>query len=308
MSGFGPVTVSGNVGDALTTNPLSQFAATTSAQLFGVLSNETGGTGVVVGSASPAFTGSVTGDRVALTSTSGTALTAVGQSTGQGAVFTGGSGGATGVTGNGGGSGGNANGVIGSAGSGGSGVQGFGVSGGLGILAQNNQGGFALQITGDSTAPIFATLRHQTVNAQPTGAHVPGDSYVSTEGIVFTCTTAGTPGTWTAIGDQTRAVPATLTTAGTGIALDFALGPNKIFDVQGSSGNVTLTLSNPVSGQVYRIKGIQGSSARTLTWSPAVKWPAGVAPTFTITDNAEDIFELWYDGTSYNGTFAQAFA
>lgn len=40
------------VGDALTANPLSQFAATTSAQLAGVISDETG-TGVVVFSTSP---------------------------------------------------------------------------------------------------------------------------------------------------------------------------------------------------------------------------------------------------------------
>lgn len=45
-------------GDALVANPLSQFASTTSAQFFGVISNETG-TGVVVGSASPTFTGAV---------------------------------------------------------------------------------------------------------------------------------------------------------------------------------------------------------------------------------------------------------
>jgi hypothetical protein len=38
---------SGGSGDALTTNPLSQFASTTSAQLAGVISNETG-TGVLV--------------------------------------------------------------------------------------------------------------------------------------------------------------------------------------------------------------------------------------------------------------------
>jgi len=41
-------------GDALTTNPLSQFAATTSAQLFGVLTNETG-SGLVVGGTNPTF-------------------------------------------------------------------------------------------------------------------------------------------------------------------------------------------------------------------------------------------------------------
>lgn len=44
------------VGNALTTNPLSQFAATTSAQLLGVISDETG-TGSLVFSVSPTFTG-----------------------------------------------------------------------------------------------------------------------------------------------------------------------------------------------------------------------------------------------------------
>ena len=47
-------------GNALTSNPLSQFASTTSAQFMGVISDETGGAGVVVGSASPAFTGTPT--------------------------------------------------------------------------------------------------------------------------------------------------------------------------------------------------------------------------------------------------------
>lgn len=43
-------------GDALTTNPLSQFANTTSAQLAGVLADETG-TGLAVFSSSPSFVG-----------------------------------------------------------------------------------------------------------------------------------------------------------------------------------------------------------------------------------------------------------
>ena len=43
-------------GDALTSNPLSQFASTTSAQLAGVISNETG-TGVLVFGTAPTLTG-----------------------------------------------------------------------------------------------------------------------------------------------------------------------------------------------------------------------------------------------------------
>jgi hypothetical protein len=47
------------VGDALTTNPLSQFAATTSSQLAGVISDETG-TGALVFGTSPTFTTNIT--------------------------------------------------------------------------------------------------------------------------------------------------------------------------------------------------------------------------------------------------------
>lgn len=46
----------GGSGDALTTNPLSQFAATTSTQLRGVISDETG-TGALVFAGSPVFSG-----------------------------------------------------------------------------------------------------------------------------------------------------------------------------------------------------------------------------------------------------------
>lgn len=46
----------GGSGDALTTNPLSQFAATTSSQLSGVISDETG-TGALVFATSPTFAG-----------------------------------------------------------------------------------------------------------------------------------------------------------------------------------------------------------------------------------------------------------
>jgi hypothetical protein len=47
-------------GDALTSNPLSQFAATTSSQFAGVISDETGTAGSVVLSVSPALTGTPT--------------------------------------------------------------------------------------------------------------------------------------------------------------------------------------------------------------------------------------------------------
>lgn len=66
------VTPSGT-GDALTTNPLSQFAATTSLQLKGVISDETGSGALVFGT-SPAFTTPDLGTPSALTLTNATGL------------------------------------------------------------------------------------------------------------------------------------------------------------------------------------------------------------------------------------------
>ena len=60
-------------GDALTTNPLSQFAATTSAQLAGVISNETG-TGLLVFATNPVLTTPNLGTPSAVTLTNGTGL------------------------------------------------------------------------------------------------------------------------------------------------------------------------------------------------------------------------------------------
>lgn len=79
---------SGGGGDALTTNPLSQFASTTSAQLAGVLSNETG-SGLAVFQTSPTLVtpvlGVATGISLALSGTADDTLS-VGVGTG-GATF-----------------------------------------------------------------------------------------------------------------------------------------------------------------------------------------------------------------------------
>lgn len=60
----------GGGGNALTSNPLSQFAATTSAQLAGVLSDETG-SGLVVFGTSPTLTGAALGSSTATTQSAG---------------------------------------------------------------------------------------------------------------------------------------------------------------------------------------------------------------------------------------------
>jgi hypothetical protein len=55
LLGSGDIVITGGAGDALVSNPLSQFASTTSSQLRGVISDETG-SGSLVFSTSPTFT------------------------------------------------------------------------------------------------------------------------------------------------------------------------------------------------------------------------------------------------------------
>lgn len=90
--------------------------------------------------------------------------------------------------------------------------------------------------------------------------------------------------------------------------IDFADGNSTVWDLQAATGNVTLTLSNPVAGASYIIKIIQSSTARTVTWPAAVLWPGGTAPTITATTDAIDIVSLYYDGTNYLANFNQAYA
>lgn len=100
----------------------------------------------------------------------------------------------------------------------------------------------------------------------------------------------------------------TLVPTGTTQTVTWANGSSQAIDLGSATGNVTLTLTGPLAGARYKIKVVQGAVARNLIWPAAVKWSAGVAPVITVTASAIDLIELYYDGTNYLGTFAQAFA
>jgi hypothetical protein len=55
-----------------------------------------------------------------------------------------------------------------------------------------------LTLTGAATR---ANLR-LTPQAEPTGAHLVGELYMTTAGVLKVCTAAGTPGTWVSVGGQ----------------------------------------------------------------------------------------------------------
>lgn len=71
------------------------------------------------------------------------------------------------------------------------------------------------------------------------------------------------------------------------------------------TGNATIVLGNPQTGGSYVLRLVQDATGtRTVTWPSSVKWPSGVAPTLTTTANKIDLINLYYDGTSYYGSFS----
>jgi len=65
----------------------------------------------------------------------------------------------------------------------------------------------------------------------------------------------------------------------------------------------TLTLSNPQSGQNYLLQLLQDATGNfQMTWPGTVKWPGATGPTLSGA-NKTDLINLYWDGTSYFGSF-----
>jgi hypothetical protein len=74
------------------------------------------------------------------------------------------------------------------------------------------------------------------------------------------------------------------------------------------TGNCTFTMPTATAGQSFiLIVSQDATGGRTATFT-GVKWPAGTAPTITITASAVDIISFLSNGTNWYGTAAQAFS
>jgi hypothetical protein len=91
----------------------------------------------------------------------------------------------------------------------------------------------------------------------------------------------------------------TLTPSGTTQTVDFNNGNTQKINLGSATGTVTVTLSNPQTGALYRIFLIQGATPRTVAWPATVKWPQGVAAILSTSNGAVDVVELYYDGSNY---------
>lgn len=100
----------------------------------------------------------------------------------------------------------------------------------------------------------------------------------------------------------------TLTPVGTTQTVDWELGSVENLTLASASGTVSLTLSNPLSGGIYKLFIIQGATPREVTWPASVKWPQGQAPILSTANGSVDIVNLYYNGTNYFGDWNLGYA
>lgn len=103
-------------------------------------------------------------------------------------------------------------------------------------------------------------------------------------------------------------VGATLTPAGAVQTIDFDTGNIQTLDLSSSSGDVTVTLSNPQAGAVYWIWIIQGAVDRNVIWPASVKWPQTQSPLLSSGVGKIDLVTLYYTGSTYRGQWELDFS
>lgn len=96
----------------------------------------------------------------------------------------------------------------------------------------------------------------------------------------------------------------TVTQAANAATLDFNNGNIQKLDLAGATGAVSVTLSNPQAGGVYKLFIVQDSSAvADITWPVSVLWPQAEKYGSAVSQGTSDIdcVTLYYDGANYFG-------
>jgi len=289
-------------GDAATASPLSQFAATTSAQLAGVISDETG-SGALVFATSPTLVTPALGTPSSVTLSNATGLPV-----------------STGITGL------------------GTNVATFLATPSSANLAaaltdETGSGAAVFATSPTLTTPTIGVATATSVNKVAITAPATSATLTLADG-----STLALSGAYSCTLTVSGATTLTLPTSGTLAVLGAntftgaqALGNNNLLSIKqatynseiddGNSstadtidwsaghrhkstltGNCTYTFIAPSGVCSLVLKVVQdGTGSRTVSWPASVKWGSGTPPTLTTTAGATDIVGLYYDGTNYYG-------
>jgi len=101
----------------------------------------------------------------------------------------------------------------------------------------------------------------------------------------------------------------TTTITANAVTIDLTNGNSQIVDLDGATGDVTVTLSNPPATGTYgevQIISVQSTTTRDYVWPGSVTWITnGTPPTPTATDNGVDVIHLFTidGGTNWYGSY-----
>lgn len=173
------------------------------------------------------------------------------------------------------------------------------------VAAGGGGGGGITALTGDVTASGTGSVAATIANNAVTNAKMATAPTLTLKGNNTGST--GNVADLTVLQVNTMLTPAEFNagTLGATPTFNFANGPAQRGTL---SADATVTLSGAVSGGAYVIKIIQDTTPRTVTWPASVRWAGGTAPVISTGSGAIDLINLYFDGTNYYGSFAQAFA
>jgi hypothetical protein len=93
----------------------------------------------------------------------------------------------------------------------------------------------------------------------------------------------------------------TLTPTGTTETMDLNNGNGQCLDLSSATGDVTLTINNPVAGAHYTLIIAQGAVKRTVVWPASVKFQGAASgePTQYAAALLKSIITMYYDGSDF---------
>lgn len=172
-------------------------------------------------------------------------------------------------------------------------------------ISDSNQSGGIFVYTGDSNTGQTGTISLATGTTSGARGKIRfKNGSEGTVGHIWKSSTVEGDGNWE---HKSTLVDAeySIGNSGTTKTIDFQNSINQAIIL---TDNCTITLANPINGQTYLIRVVQGGiGSYTVNWG-SILWLGGVPPVLSTAVGAIDIITLYYNGISYYGNYGVGYA